>query len=179
MINGRLQSSLTLTINSPQRQTYKSARYRPHPPSRHVCNPLACIYSSYSCDSISLEQGMAYRSRPNSHRRAVYKHHNYRSSPSTAASQHFFCGSSACSSSAFAANFDQERVGHSAGGTPMGRLACGDIVTGPVSRLLHALHEPALALPELVYREPIVQPHTRIALQPCAYDVRCSHQGRL
>ena len=39
-------------------------------------------------------------------------------------------------------------------------------------RPLHALHEPALALPELVYRERVVKPHTRIALRPCAYDVR-------
>ena len=39
---------------------------------------------------------MAYRSCLNSHHRAVYKHHNYRSSPSTAASQHFFCLLSFC-----------------------------------------------------------------------------------
>ena len=134
MINGRLQSSLTLTINSPQQQTYKSARYRPHPPSRHVCNPLTCIYSTYSCNSISLEQVMAYRSlRPQQplprtittappHRLRLRGHRHGRP-PLPLLSRRR-------RTDEFDANFDQDRVvGHSAGGRTLPWIDLHDEVT--------------------------------------------------
>ena len=100
MINGRLQSSLTLTINSPQQQTYKSARYRPHPPSRHVCNPLAYIYFVIlmQFNFLRTSNGVPITTAPT----AIAAHHNYLSSPSTAASRP--STSSASSSPAFAAD---------------------------------------------------------------------------